>query len=413
MKTFRLKLTLIYNFVMPALLLNSVAIVILKLVDTHVTTMSSASWLESFKDGSIVVCTFLLASFIPKLGYRKSLIVGVLLEIGGCVIMALHPSITTARIFFAMVGTSFAFIKVSVYSSVGLITKNENEHASFMLLLEGFFITGFFLIFWLFGFVMKYGSWANTYWLLAIACSVGLLLLLITPMNESALTVSSKQKVHENPGFIEMFRLLKYLAVLIFLFMAFSYVFIEQGLTTWLPTYDKYVLHIVDRYSVEIASLFAGGLVIGRIAGAFVMKYLNWHKVLMWCTALAIVVLVISIYMSTLLPKHVATPLHSWSDFPLVAYLIPVMGILLGPIYPTLCSSILSSQPVRLQSSMSALIVITSALGGTIGSKILGTLFGLFGGLTAIKVPIFPLVLLLVLILPYYYMLQKFKKTAR
>jgi MFS transporter, FHS family, glucose/mannose:H+ symporter len=280
-----------------------------------------------------------------------------------------------------------------------------------MSLLEGCFTAGILLVYWLFGLVMKFGAWINTYWLIGILCGGGLLLLLTTPFDESALmaSTSSPQNTAEKPGFISIFKLLKYSAVIVFLLLAFSYVFIEQGLTTWLPTYNKYVLHIVDSYSVEIASLFAGGIVVGRLAGAVVMKYFNWHKVLMWCTACAVVVLAVSVYLSMLLPQHVTTELHNWLDFPLVAYFLPLTELLIGPIYPTLSSSILSSQPVRLQSSVSVLIVIFSAFGGTIGSRIVGSLFGLFGGLTAIKAPLFPLILLFMLILPYYHMLQKSK----
>ncbi|AFJ43392.1 hypothetical protein [Francisella orientalis] len=48
----------------------------------------------------------------------------------------------------------------------------------------------------------------------------------------------------------------------------------------------------------------------------------------------------------------------------IIALLFPMIGFFMAPIYPTLCSSILSSQPENLQSAMAGLIIIFSALGG-------------------------------------------------
>ena len=413
MKHARFKVALIYNFILPAILMNCVGVVILKMVDSYSVTMQAASWLEAFKDVTIVVCTFLLASLIPRLGYKKSLLIGVILEISACVLMAVHPSFITARIFFVMIGLSFAFIKISVYSSVSLITTNENEHASFISLLEGFFTAGLLVVFWLFGFIMGFWPWTYTYWILAILCAVGLILLLTTPLDEYepyAKQNNTKSVAVKNAGFLKMMRLLTKYVVWFFIILAFAYVFVEQGLTTWLPTYDKRVLHIISSYSVELTGLFAAGLVIGRLSGAIIVKYFNWRVVLMGCAGLALIILLVSIYLSGLLPIHVPKLLSHWGKFPGVAFLLPFVGIAIGPIYPILCSSILSRQPADSQSAMSSLIVIFSALGGTIGSRIVGTLFGLFGGLTAIKVPILPLVVILLFILPYYRQLKKFKK---
>ncbi|WP_245806524.1 transporter [Francisella halioticida] len=61
-----------------------------------------------------------------------------------------------------------------------------------------------------------------------------------------------------------------------------------------------------------------------------------------------------------------------------IALLFPMIGFFIAPIYPTLCSSVLSSQPENLQSAMAGLIIIFSALGGTIGSRIISEIFAHF-----------------------------------
>jgi hypothetical protein len=52
------------------------------------------------------------------------------------------PSFAMSKMLFLSVGIGFALVKVSVYSTVGLITNNRQEHASFLNTIEGFFMGG-------------------------------------------------------------------------------------------------------------------------------------------------------------------------------------------------------------------------------------------------------------------------------
>ena len=73
----------------------------------------------------------------------------------------------------------------------------------------------------------------------------------------------------------------------------------------------------------------------------------------------------------------------SWRDLPIVAYGLPAVGVLLAPIYPTLCSAVLSALPPQRHSAMTGLILISSALGGTVGSAITGRVFASLSGKVA------------------------------
>jgi FHS family glucose/mannose:H+ symporter-like MFS transporter len=400
MNNLRAKIALVYNFILPALLLNSVAIVILKMVNIYHVSPSSAGWLEAFKDFSIVGGSFLLASFIPRMGYKKAILLATLLEAGACALMASIPSFITARVFFVMIGVSFALIKIAVYSSISIFTDDANQHASFLTFIEGLFMVGILCVFWIFGIFMKIGNWTHAFWFLAMLAILGFILMLCNPLDESKLT-NDLNESSDPKNWKQMLKLLTSSVVLFFVIMAFAYVFVEQAITTWLPTYDNHVLHIQGYLSVEIASLLSAAIAIGRLSSTVVMKYISWWKVLMVSIALALITLITAIYLS-IGASHIHYSITSWHTLPFVAYLIPLVGIFIGPIYPTLCSSILSRQPLHLQSSMAGLIILFSALGGTIGSRITGTFFGFIGGFTAIEIPIIPLLLLFVMILPYY-----------
>jgi len=85
-----------------------------------------------------------------------------------------------------------------------------------------------------------------------------------------------------------------------------------------------------------------------------------------------------------------------WFNAPLAAYLIPLIGLLMAPIYPVINSVALSSLPKPAHAAMTGLIVIFSALGGTLGSRITALVFSNFGGIHAFYFSLLPMTLILV-----------------
>jgi MFS transporter, FHS family, glucose/mannose:H+ symporter len=71
MTNFRIKLSLFLNYFVFAILLNSVGILIQKSINNYQVDEVEASSLEAFKDLSIAFVSFLVGSFLPRLGYKK------------------------------------------------------------------------------------------------------------------------------------------------------------------------------------------------------------------------------------------------------------------------------------------------------------------------------------------------------
>ncbi|MES2797728.1 MAG: MFS transporter, partial [Bacteroidota bacterium] len=87
-----------------------------------------------------------------------------------------------------------------------------------------------------------------------------------------------------------------------------------------------------------------------------------------------------------------------WSTAPIVAFIFPLIGFLISPIYPAINSLILNSLPKNKHGVMAGLIVIFSALGGTTGSLITGYIFEHFGGQSAFYFSLIPMGILIVLL---------------
>ena len=150
MKFWKIKTALFLNYFVFAILLNSVGTVILQSQNNYGVTQSEASILEAFKDLSIALVSFLVSAYIARIGYKKAMLFALGFVAAICLVMPSTSSFMATKLLFAAVGSSFALIKMSVFSTIGLITKSEKEHISLMSFFRVLFYGG--RINWLFYF---------------------------------------------------------------------------------------------------------------------------------------------------------------------------------------------------------------------------------------------------------------------
>jgi fucose permease len=390
-----IKISLLVNYIVFAILLNSVGAVILQVQGTFDISKSAASVLEGFKDIPIAVFSFLMASLLPLLGLKRGMLIGLAMVTGITFCMPLIASqFWYFKVLFAIVGISFAMVKVASMATIGLVTKGSAEHSSFMSTLEGFFMIGVLLgnvYFSLFVDDQNPASrdWLTVYYSLSGLSAIAFVLLLVSPLDESG-TQSQNQSVWM--GFKEMLGLGIQPLVGIFIASVFLYVLIEQSFMTWTPTFYKDILQVPNSMGIQAAAVLASAIALGRLLAGAILRKIHWLPFLLTSLLLVAGLVVLSLFLSSNLPP--VTEQAHWMNAPWVVYIFPLMGLFLAPIYPTLNSVILSSLPTHQQSSMSGLIVVFSALGGTTGSLITGSLFDWVGGKTAFYFSLIPILFL-------------------
>ncbi|MBL7743223.1 MAG: MFS transporter [Chitinophagaceae bacterium] len=408
MSNFKIRLSLFLNYFVFAILLNSVGILIQKSQNRYHVDEITASSLEAFKDLSIAFVSFLVGSFLPRLGYKKGMLIALALVFAGCLGMYWGNSFTSVRILFACVGISFAIIKVSVYSLIGLITTNDKEHKSVLSSIESFFMIGIatgFIAFPFFYSDTDPDAWLRIYLLLAGVIAVSFLILLFSAFNIR----------YEMPGssvakdFTEMIKLLNRPLVIIFAVTAFLYVMTEQGIMSWLPSFNEKVLHLPEKTSVYMAVILMLSIALGRYLSSLLVKKISWYVILAVCLigAASMVVFVLP-QTQHLEPKKIET----LNDVPMIAYVFPLIGLFLAPIYPLVNSFVLSSTEKVLHSPMASLLVFFSAIGGTLGSRLVGYLFKNIGGQKAFYFSLVPMSVLLFCLFLFYRVQKKNTATA-
>jgi len=402
MSTWRIKLSLYLNYFVFAILLNSVGILIQKSINTYHVDELKASSLEAFKDLSIAFVSFFVGSFLPRLGFKKGMLIALALVFIGCLGMYFGNSFTSVRVLFACVGISFAVIKVSVYSMIGVITNTDKEHKSVLSSIESFFMVGIataFIIFPLFYSDTDPNAWLRIYVVIAALVAASFVILLTADFNVK----------YEIPGtsitgdFIQMIKLLKRPLVIVFAVAAFMYVMTEQGIMSWLPTFNEKVLHLPEKASVFMAVILMLSIALGRYLTSFLVKKISWIVLLGACLLGAASMVIFILPQTQSLQPGV---ISSLKDVPVIAYVFPLIGFFLAPIYPLINSFVLSATEKVFHSPMASLLVFFSAIGGKLGSRLVGYLFKNIGGQKAFYFSLIPMTVLLVCLF-FFYGVQK------
>ena len=396
MSNWKIKTSLFFNYFVFAILLNSSGIAITQVQNNFGVSSSAASWIDPCKDFSIAILSFLVASFIVRIGYKNAMLIALGVVAAACFVIPNVPGFVAIKLLFVIVGASFALIKMSVYSTIGLITKDSKEHIGFMNFIESFFTVGNFALYFIFSFFIDNAhpestAWLKSYYLIGGFAVIAFLLLFTSTLDESG--AHKNDKAGSASDFFDMFTLMAKPIILAFLCAAFFYVLIEQSIQNFLPTFNQKVLKLPNALSIQMGSILAGSYALGRFLAGIVLKKIHWFYVLIVCLLLASAMVLIAM---PLAKNVVINPSAGWFDAPLAAYIFPLIGLFLAPIYPSINSAILSSLPKAQHGLMSGLIIVFSAVGGTAGSLITGKIFDLYDGQTAFYFTLVPITILII-----------------
>ena len=257
MSKIKITLAIAASYFIFAILLNSVGTVILQAINTLGVSKTEASVLEGFKDLSIAIMSFVVASFIPRLGYKLAMLLALIVVAIACLSTAIISDFYMFKVLFAAVGCGFAVVKVSVYSIIGQVTEDANSHSSLLNTIEGIFMVGVLSGYWIFtAFIdpVDSNAWLNVYYLLTALTLLMVVSVVIAPIKPAIKGQRSNSGWND---FIAMLKLTYQPLVLIFIISAFLYVLIEQGVGTWLPTFNNQVLQLPVAISIQLASIFA------------------------------------------------------------------------------------------------------------------------------------------------------------
>lgn len=392
MKHFGIKFSLFLVYFVFAALLNSVGILVERSQEVYDVLKEDAAILEPFKDLSIALVSFIIGSFLPKLGYKKGLLISLAVVFLGCIGMYFGNSFWAVKILFACVGMSFAVVKVAVYALIGFVTDSKKGHSQLMSLIETVFMVGIifmYVVFPLFFDEHDENAWLRGYLLMSVVIAVAFFIILFSKFDIEV--EHSGRTIKED--FKAMFKLFLNPLIWTFAVFAFFYVMTEQGIMTWLPTFNKETLNLVPKLATQMAVILMISYAVGRFLTGLMVKTIKWFYIAITGLILAAALVLIVLPMA----KNVGvTEVSTMADLPLVSFLFPMIGLFLAPLYPLVSSAVLSGVKKEQHSPLAGILVFFSAIGGTSGSLIIGYMFDKFGGDKVFYLSLIPMVIILI-----------------
>jgi MFS transporter, FHS family, glucose/mannose:H+ symporter len=144
----------------------------------------------------------------------------------------------------------------------------------------------------------------------------------------------------------------------------------------------------------------------GRLFAFILLKYMKWPKMLL-CYYIAGFVFLVIVLFSMHASGHQITDIK---DVSLMALIFPAFGFFFAPETPILNSSILSRTVKGKQALVMTILVVVFAVASSIAARGIGYMMQHLGGIEGFKFAIIiPLIILIVLILPYSKLLHKGK----
>jgi MFS transporter, FHS family, glucose/mannose:H+ symporter len=393
MTNWRIKLSLYLNFLLFAILMSSDGILILQVQQHYGVVAGVAGLLGGFRDLSVAVSALLLAAYVARIGYKRSMSIALAMVAMICLIVPVGNSFITIGMMFLVTGAAFALMKSAIFSVIGLLAHDIKTHASFMSYLEATYAAGTFAGYFIFSAYSdeSRGSteWLSIYYVMAGVSVVALMVLWLAPLDESEVRDEKPQPLLSD--LTAMFKLATTAVAGAFVACVFTYDVLAEGINKWLPTFNSEVLHVPVALSIQLASIMAASAVLGRVLGGLALRIASWITVLLTCLGLSAVLVLVTLPLAR---SGGVTLVTGWRSAPLAAFIFPLIGLVTAPIYPIINSRVLSGLPPRQHGAMSGLIMLCSALGATAGSLITGTIFQAYGGTTAFYWSLVPITVL-------------------
>ena len=358
-KLSRISLPLKLTFLIFSMVLNCMGIVILQLSEANIT-YEKLGFLESFKDLPIAFISLFAVNFISKTGTKKALI-SALIIVGICsCLLPFVEDFWFYKVWFAIIGTCFAVGKICVFGIIRNNISDEKSLAKMMNSVEASFMIGIFIVNTGFGWLIssRYSEyWKFGFLSISVLCAVTIFLFSKLNISETQKT-DSKNLISELSVFVKP-------ATVVFLFVIFFIVFVEQGFNSWLPSFYKNHLNVNSFFALQATSFLALFSYAGRTLTANIIQRFSLSRYYILCLFLIIGVLII------ILGIQYFDSVNS----SIILFLFPVIGLFLAPLYPVINSKMIAQIDKEKINLFTSLIVIFSSLGSSLSSIIMAVLF--------------------------------------
>jgi len=345
-------------FMMFAMTTDSVGEIIPEVIEEFHLSLTAAGAFHYANMIAIALAAIFLGYLADKLGRKKTIIIGLILFALTSYLFAMGNTFLFFVTLLVVSGAAIGIFKTGALALVGDISRSTSEHTATMNTVEGFFGVGAIIGPAIVIKLLSAGfSWK---WLYVIAGTICVLLIITASLVKYPKTV----KTEDEP--IDLRRtmgMMKNPYALGFSLGIFLYVAAECAVYVWMPTLLADYSGSYTFLAVYALSIFFVLRAVGRFLGAWILKRYNWTSV-MALFSLAILLC---------FAGSVAGGLSY------AIWLLPLSGLFMSMIYPTLNSKGISCFPKTEHGTVAGVILFFTCTAAAAGPLAMGAVSDIFG----------------------------------
>jgi len=345
-------------FMVFAMTTDSVGIIIPEIVKTFRLSLTAAGTFQYASMAGIAIAGFFLGHLADTFGRKPTIVVGLTLFAIASYLFAAGHSFLYFSILLALSGIGIGVFKTGALALIGDLAKSTAEHTSLMNMVEGFFGVGSIIGPAILARLLATGaSWKGLYILAGTIC-VFLILMALRAQYPHTINASD-----ESIDLRHTVAAMKNRYALGFSLGAFLYVATEAAVYVWMPTLLAGYRGTGAELAAYSISIFFILRAAGRFIGAWLLERFYWTKVL---------ALFSGVIMICFIGAVIGGPGAA-------LYLLPVSGLFMSVIYPSINSKGISCFPKSEHGAVAGVILFFTCLSAVIGPLAMGAVSDAMG----------------------------------
>lgn len=345
-------------FTMFAMTSDAVGSIIPHLIKEFGLSLTAAASFHYVPMAAIAFGAIFLGFVADRFGRQRTIVTGLILYGISSTLFAFGSSFSYFVTLLAVSGLGVAVFKTGALALVGDITKSTGEHSSLMNTVEGFFATGAIIGPAIVATLLAAGlSWKWLYVSAAVICA------LLTAQSLWA-RYPSKTAGHTRTSFSHTMQMAKDPYALAFSTLIMLYVGVEVAIYVWMPTYLAGYKGSIGWLPVYALTIFFVLRAAGRFLGAWLINFVPWTLLLALFAAAILICFAGALFGG---PNTGAV-------------LLPMSGLFMSVMYPTLNSKGISCFRKSEHGSAAGLILFFTAVAAAVGPLAMGAISDAFGG---------------------------------
>ncbi|MEC3948294.1 MFS transporter [Sphingobium sp. HWE2-09] len=338
-------------FLMFAMTSESVGVIIPSVIREFNLGLTAGGSFHYATMSGIALGGVLLGSLADRLGRKVTILIGLGLFGLSASLFAWISSFGLFLVLLFIGGIAVGIFKTAALALIGDISTSTRAHTATMNVVEGFFGIGAIIGPAIVAYLLSHNaSWKWLYLIAAIFCGLLMIVAWRVPYPQMRATAP------DGAPLADMLAMLRNRYALAFSSGIMLYVGVETAIYVWMPTLLAGYSSPGWQWAVYALSIFFILRVIGRFGGFWLLERYDWTSVMAVCGIAILLCFACAI----------------WGGRPFAVVALPLSGLFMSVIYPTLNSKGISCFPKAQHGAISGIILFFTCVSAVVAPLFMG-----------------------------------------